>query len=110
MIARFSKSSAAIAALLEPSDPDIGLIVAQAYAWTGQIDAAFDALIMAIEAKQPRGEGGIVRWNLGNISLQLRNPVFRQLHNDPRWQQLLEKNGISAKQLAELQFKVTLPK
>jgi hypothetical protein len=34
---------------------------------------------------------------------------FTSLHDDPRWQPLLEKGGVSADQLAAIEFTVTLP-
>ncbi len=66
--------------------------------------------LAAAKLTQLRDQGDIVRWNPLKISIKARNPLFHRLHDDPRWQEFLEKYGISAEQLADVQFKVTLPK
>jgi TolB-like protein/DNA-binding winged helix-turn-helix (wHTH) protein/Tfp pilus assembly protein PilF len=109
-LGRSEESAAAIIALKEHSDDEIGWNVAQAYAWTGQIDAAFDELNRVTQLKQLRADGDVVHWQLWTISENLRSPIYRQLHSDPRWQQLLGEIGISAEQLADVQFNITLPK
>jgi TolB-like protein/DNA-binding winged helix-turn-helix (wHTH) protein/Flp pilus assembly protein TadD len=109
-LGRPEDSVVAFTALLEASAYETTWNVAKVHAWMGQIDAAFEAIDKAAERDQLRAEGDIVRWKLLGTPTQSRNLVFRQLHNDPRWQEFLEKYGISAEQLADVQFKVTLPK
>ena len=108
-LGRSEESAAAIALILESSAPRIHWTIAKVYAWTGQIDAAFDAIYKAAELDQSSSEDEVVRWSIQGISARSRDPVFRRLHGDPRWQEFLEKYGISAEQLADLQFTVTLP-
>ncbi len=109
-LGRSQESAVAFKALLDASADERPWKVAQGYAWMGQIDAAFDAIDSAAKLTQLRDQGDIVRWNPLKISTEARNPLFHRLHDDPRWQEFLEKYGISAEQLADVQFKVTLPK
>ncbi len=79
--------------------PGPGLPVHTAYlaAFRGQADEAFQWLAEA----ESRGDG-----NLGSVPF---NPLFQNLHDDPRWPQLLERIGKSPEQLAGLQFQLNLP-
>jgi tetratricopeptide (TPR) repeat protein len=70
--------------------------VAHVYAWIGDEDQAFAWLEKALEAN---GLAGVMVDNF-----------FTEMHDDPRWQLLLEKGGVSASQLAAIEFKVTLPR
>jgi len=109
-LGRLQESAVAFKAWLDASADERPWDVARAYAWMGKIDAAFEAIDKAAERDQLRVEGDIVRWNPLKISRAARHPLFHRLHDDPRWQEFLEKYGISAEQLADVQFKVTLPK
>ncbi len=75
---------------------------AQLYAWTGQIDEAFAAINSFIASP------GITYDRIW-IARNLRNPMLKNLHDDPRWQAFLEKYGVSAEQLEDIQFTVSLP-
>ena len=70
--------------------------IAEVYAWAGDLDSAFTWL-----EKQYADSG-----NLNGIA---QDPFMRNLHDDPRWQALLEKSGQSADQLAAIEFNVKLP-
>jgi len=70
--------------------------VAHVYAWTGDADQVFAWLEKELEAN---GLAGVMVDNF-----------FTDMHDDPRWQPLLEKGGVSASQLAVIDFKVTLPR
>jgi len=69
--------------------------IAHVYAWVGDTDKVFSWLEKEFEVN---GLGGVMVDNF-----------FTSLHDDPRWQPLLEKGGVSADQLAAIEFKVTLP-
>jgi len=71
--------------------------IAEIYAWTGNRDAAFEWLNRALE------EEGPMRY------LHLE-PLYRNLHDDPRWLQLLEGIGQAPDQLAAVRFDVTPPR
>ncbi len=109
-LGRLQESAVAFKAWLDASADERPWDVARAYAWMGKIDAAFDAIDSAAKLTQLRDQGDIVRWNPLKISRAARHPLFHRLHDDPRWQEFLENYGISAEQLADVQFKVTLPK
>lgn len=66
--------------------------VAKAYAWRGDKDLAFEWFYRADETGGDR-EGMLVA-----------NPLFSNLHDDPRWAAILEKRGFSESQLAALEF------
>jgi hypothetical protein len=70
--------------------------IAEIYAWTGNRDAAFEWLNRALE------EEGPMRY------LHLE-PLYRNLHDDPRWLPLLEGIGQAPDQLAAVRFDVSPP-
>ena len=45
----------------------------------------------------------------GSLRGQGANPFLANLHQDARWQPLLEKSGDSDEQLAAIEFNFTLP-
>ncbi len=66
--------------------------IAHVYAWIGDLDKAFEWLEKAVAMDEAGiGNSGWSEW-------------LRPLHDDPRWQGLLEKLGISDAQLAEIDF------
>ncbi len=74
------------------------LAIAKVYAYLGETDAAFEWLERALETETPR--------LLTDVGY---NPIYRNLHADSRWEGYLQKLGISAAQLAAIDFHVTLP-
>ena len=70
---------------------------AAVYAWSGDIESAFQWLFEGFE-RDPLRFGQIYR-----------NPVFRNLHGDPRWAQFLVLNKASPEQLAAIEFDIPLP-
>ena len=70
--------------------------VAQVYAWSGDVDTAFTWLEKELEVS-------------GNLRGQGEDPFLANLHQDARWQTLLEKSGDSTEQLAAIEFNFTLP-
>lgn len=83
--------------------------LAEALAWTGHADSAFAAIDKAAKHTRFVVQDGTNLLNLRYASEKLRSPFFKKLHSDPRWQQTLERFGISAEQLAIINFDVTLP-
>jgi TolB-like protein len=70
--------------------------IAHVYAWIGNVD---DAFVWLDKELGVNGLGGVMVDNF-----------FTHLHDDPRWQPLLVKGGVSGDQLDSIEFKVTLPK
>jgi adenylate cyclase len=70
--------------------------VAHVYAWIGEVDEVFLWLEKELEVN-----------GLGGVTV---DPFFTSLHDDPRWQPLMEKAGLSDQQLAAIHFEVNLPK
>jgi hypothetical protein len=71
--------------------------IAMVYAWMGNNDEAFQWLEKEIEVN------GLYGW-----SQIPHEPQFLNLQNDARWQALLTRVGVSAKQLALIDFKVNM--
>jgi hypothetical protein len=71
--------------------------LASIYAWSAQIDQAFDWLERAAASNDPF---------LATVPI---DPTLANLHDDPRWVSFLESIGKSPEQLAAIEFKVTLP-
>jgi tetratricopeptide (TPR) repeat protein len=70
--------------------------VAHVYAYRNEPDKAFEWLANETEESSGWGEGR-------------RNPLFINLHRDPRWPALLERIGKSDKQLAAIKFSLEIP-
>ena len=74
------------------------LSVATVYAYVGDVDAAFEWLDRVLEDESRRDP----------VSTGT-NPLFANLHDDPRWQVFLRRMGIAPEQLEALDFHITLP-
>jgi hypothetical protein len=73
------------------------------HAWTGDIDAAFDALDMLFTTDNPE-----YRWDF--LNLVAWDLVYRNLHDDPRWRAYWKMLGTSPEELQAIEFNVNLPK
>jgi adenylate cyclase len=69
--------------------------IAHVYAWVGDLDPVFPLL------EKELGING-----LGGLMV---DPFFVDLHDDPRWEPLLEQAGVSEGQLKAIEFEVSLP-
>ena len=72
--------------------------VAHVYAWRGERDPAFAWLEREYATY---GAGGWGEWKL--------QPLYRNLHGDPRWQAYLERAGASEAQLSRYRLEVAIP-
>lgn len=96
-LGRQTEFAAAFTELRDLWSDDTAEEIAQIYAWTGELDEAFRWL-------------NIVAQNEDAVWIaDYQNPFYRNLHNDPRWQIILEKLGRSPEQLATIEFEVNLP-
>jgi tetratricopeptide (TPR) repeat protein len=73
------------------------IFVAFVYASAGDADAAFNWLDKGIEK------------DTFNVIRDYTSPFLRNLHSDPRWQDVLERIGMSPEQLAAIEFNLMLP-
>jgi hypothetical protein len=71
--------------------------IAGVFAYRGEADSAFAWLDRALEY----GDAG-----LNEITVE---PLFANIHDDPRWLPFLESIGKSPEQLAAIHFEVPLP-
>jgi len=79
--------------LVRPQD-----YLAGVYAYVGRYDEAFEVLDTLIDPPKSQGP---VRWNT--------DPLFKSLHDDPRWLVLLEKEGISPRQIESYRLDKLFP-
>jgi TolB-like protein/Tfp pilus assembly protein PilF len=82
--------------LMSTVEQETELLVAEAAAWMGERDIAFEWLKRAGE-------------KLGLYQLKLQNPTFHNLHDDPRWDEFLESKGFSPARLDAIEFNPALP-
>jgi TolB-like protein/cytochrome c-type biogenesis protein CcmH/NrfG len=75
-------------------------LVAEAHAWIGQIDSAFKWLEKAYALDERHGMQG--HWFQQIMFL----PIWRNLHDDPRWNDLRERMNVSAARLDRLEFTI----
>lgn len=81
-LGRNSDSDAALTQLTQRFSADMSYQLAEAHAWRGEIDPAFDFLDRAYEVR----DGGLVE--------MLTNPLLVKLHDDPRWSRMLQRLGL----------------
>ncbi len=94
-LGRQSESDSALAELIEKHQQGAAYNIAYVMAYRDEADHAFDWLDKAIE------------YNDSGVSRIAVTPWFDKLHDDPRWQPLLEKLGKSPDQLLAIDFSVT---
>ena len=90
-------SDTALAALIEKYEQISAYNIAYVLAFRGEVDRAFEWLAKAVVYNDP---------GLSQIAIQ---PLFANIRDDPRWLPFLESIGKSPKQLAAIEFNVTLP-
>ena len=84
-------ADAALATLIEEYADQRAAYIAAIYSYQGRKDEAFHWLQRAIEERQR--------------TLAMRTePLFEKLHDDPRWQRILEQLGLSDQQVADIEI------
>jgi len=95
-LGRKADSDAALAALVAAYERDAAYNIAGVHAFRGEPDSAFEWL------EKERGSGG----TFAEIVL---DPLFVNLHGDPRWIPFLRTIGKAPDQLAAIRFTAVLP-
>lgn len=90
-------SREALAEMASKHSADMASNIAEANAYVGNIDAAFDWLQTAYENRD------------GGLTEVRREPLMANLHSDPRWTGLLTKLGLNDEQITPIEFTVELP-
>ena len=93
-LGRTSESDAVMAGMVEDGDDPLG--AAEAYAWRGDNDLAFENLDRAYDVRP------------FSVQRLVFAPIFQKLHDDPRWTEFREKIGMSEERLAAIEFNVDL--
>lgn len=90
-LGRYEKSNAAQADFVDGYADSSAFYIASTYAWKNDADTAFEWLQRAIDEGQP--------------TLGIRTePLLSSLHDDARWNVILEKRGLSDEQVAAIRF------
>lgn len=98
VLAHQDQSEAFLSELIENYAEGSSYQIAGVYAWRGENGRAFEWLERALQNDDT------------GLSSVRSYYVFKNLHDDPRWQPFLAKIGKSDAQLAEISFDVRLPK
>jgi TolB-like protein len=109
-LGRYDESDAALEALIgtrEGDDPELISYstgsIAPVYAWRGERDSAFEWLDVALDDPYDTDN------KVSDIN-RLHNPLFRSLHDDPRWEAFRERSGLPTRRIEAIEFSVELPK
>jgi TolB-like protein/Tfp pilus assembly protein PilF len=92
-----AESDAALARLFDEYEEGWAYNIAYALAYRGEADRAFEWLDKAVEYNDP---------GLTDIAIE---PMFANIHDDPRWLPFLASQERAPEQLAAIEFEVTLP-
>ncbi len=92
-----AESDAALAETIAKYGKDAAYNIAYIYAWRGERDKAFEWLDKAIEYKDT------------GLPMLAVEPLFANLHDDPRWLSLLRRLGKAPEELAKIEFVINLP-
>ena len=96
-LGRKADSDAALAELTKKYAADWAYNIAYVLAWRNERDRAFEWLDKAVTQQDP---------GLSEIAYE---PLFANLHDDPRWLPFLRKIGKAPEQLAAIKFDVKVP-
>jgi adenylate cyclase len=97
VLGRPMDSDQALQSLIDVVATTEQVLVAQIFAFRGENDEAFRWIALGIENDD---------WRVADLHSSI---LFNNLHDDPRWQAVLEKQGQSPAQLAAIEFEVVLP-
>ena len=90
MIARVGRSD-------EPDRRYVTLVLTEAASWMGDRDLAFENLFAMAET------------DFQTLRRRIFSPVWRNLHDDPRWEEYLRFNNLSSERLDAIEFDPNLP-
>ena len=96
-LGQVAASNSVLEELIEKYEQDAAYNIAYVLAFRGEADRAFEWLNKAVAYNDP---------GLSEIAIQ---PMFANIHIDPRWLPFLKSIGKSTEQLVTIEFEVTLP-
>jgi TolB-like protein/Tfp pilus assembly protein PilF len=96
-LGRAVASDEALADLIEKHEQEWAYNIAYVLAYRNEVDRAFEWLDKAVEYGDP---------GLLDISIE---PLFNNIHADPRWLPFLESIGMAPEQLNAIKFEVNVP-
>ncbi|ANO52728.1 tetratricopeptide repeat protein [Woeseia oceani] len=85
------------AELIEQHEQEAAYNIAYVMAYRGQVDSAFEFLQQAVSNEDP---------GLADV---VTEPLFANLHRDPRWLPFLQSMGKAPAQLSAIDFRIPLP-
>src|SRR5262249_26080762 len=96
-LGRNAEADAALAELISKYEKDGPYNIAYVMAYRNEVDRAFEWLDKAQKYSDP---------GLAHVAME---PLFANLHNDPRWLPFLRKVAKDPETLAKVEFNVKLP-
>ncbi len=96
-LGRVDDSDAALAELIKELEQEAAYNIAYVLAFRGEVERAFEWLDKAVHYNDP---------GLSDLPIE---PLFANIHDDPRWLPFLESLGKSPAQLDAIEFEVKLP-
>jgi len=102
-LGRYEESDRALEYLLDEMPEFMAEEIPKIYAWRGENDEAFEWIDRAIGDTSGSDFKGFeyLQW--------LRDPLFANLHDDPRWQDLRSQLGWPTERLAAIEVDLSLP-
>ena len=97
------KSDEALAALIEEYGDSAPGVISTVLAWRNEKDAAFEWLDKAL------GNPDDPDFNGFSVARDLRDPIYKNLHDDPRWEEILERTGWPPERFDAIKFDVSIP-
>ena len=102
-LGRYEESDRALLTLIEAEGGTHPDSIAEVYAWRDDKDAAFDWLDKEFDSRTHGGEGFI-------FPIQgLQDPLYRNLHDDPRWEAHRARLGMSSDLVDSIEIDLSLP-
>jgi TolB-like protein/tetratricopeptide (TPR) repeat protein len=102
-LGRHEESDAMLATLIENWGDEVPDAVAQVFAWRGEKDSAFEWLDLALDTDQSAEIQGTSR------VARLGDPVFQNLHDDPRWEDFRRRTGLPSERIAAIEIDLKIP-
>ena len=96
-MSRIADANDVLGELIEKYGQEWAYHIAMLLAYRGEADRAFDWLDKAVQQKA------------NSLTYVTVEPLFTNIHGDPRWLPFLESIGMSPSQLEAIEFRVTLP-
>jgi len=97
------ESDEALATLIEKYEDFAPAVISTIFAWRNEKDAAFEWLDKVV------GNADDPDFNGFGVARNLRDPIYKNLHDDPRWEEILKRTGWPPERIDAIKFDVSIP-